>query len=39
MFGDERRKWGEAGEDCIMRNFTTFMLLHQIILGPLIQED
>jgi hypothetical protein len=26
------RKWQEAGEDCIMRSFITYML-HQMILG------
>jgi len=27
-----RRKWQEAGEDCMMRNFIT-CTLHQILLG------
>jgi hypothetical protein len=32
IFGPKRRKWWEAGEDCIMRSFITFTL-HQILLG------
>jgi len=32
------RKWQEAGEDCIMRSFITFML-HQTLLGDQVKED
>jgi hypothetical protein len=31
IFGP-RRKWWEAGEDCTVRSFITF-ILHQILLG------
>jgi hypothetical protein len=31
IFGLRKRKWWEAGEDCIMRNFITCGL-HQILL-------
>jgi hypothetical protein len=32
VFGPEREKVAEAGEDCMMRIFITFTL-HQILLG------
>jgi hypothetical protein len=37
IFGSKREKWLEAGEDCIMKSFITF-LLHKILLGRSSQE-
>jgi len=33
VFGPKRNEVAEAGEDCLMRSFMTFIALHQVFLG------